>query len=507
MLDDLPRVPTRLITRRMERELRIGSVGEAFSEFEDLPLSAASVAQVHRARLLDGTPVVVKVIRPGVEKRFRVDLALVSALARALGTLRPFRRMGVRSLARELQMLTREELDFRREVRNLRQLRDRMLRDDTDHTCPKVFPRFSSSGVVTMEEITGVTVKELMRVARIAREGGGGDAAAMGPIRSAAVEQLARWEEDGITPHRTACLMVRSFLDQAMRHRLFHADPHAANLIVMKGGTLAWIDLGMVGWLDERLWTHEFKMREAIAEGRLDAAYRHLVATMEPLPARDLTDFEAEFKRILRDWLAEVEQPGVAPGTSNVSRRSNFNLFTQTLGAVRRAGLRLPAPLVRLYRTIIIGDMVVLQLDPSVNWQRLIREFVSDERLRRTVEMVESGATVPKVGAVLQLLVEGPGALMEALSRAAEPDEPASRRTRPATRTERVLAGLARQMKLAAAAGTVLLLALPRLPSGWRPGLLNSMAAALQPYTWWVLGAGALLVWSLAQVEQDFDDL
>ncbi|MEQ1691801.1 MAG: AarF/UbiB family protein [Gemmatimonas sp.] len=506
ILDDLPGVPTPLITRRIQRDLRVTSLDQIFAEFEEAPLSAASIAQVHRAVLLDGTPVVVKVMRPGIEKRFRVDLAIAGTFARLIGTQGTFRRMGVRSLATELRQLTYEELDFTREVRNFRQLRQRMLSDDIDHYCPVVYPELSAPTVITMEEIVGVSVKQLMQTSAIARGFADDNQDSVSAVRALAIEQLARWADDGITPERTARVMVRSFLEQAMRHRLFHADPHAANMIVMKGGTLAWIDLGMMGWLDERLWANEFRMRAAIADGRLDAAYRHLLATMEPLPARDLSSFEAEFKRILRDWLADVEQPSLEAGNLGIARRSNFHLFTQTLGAVRRAGLRLPAPLVRLYRTIIIGDMVVLQLDPSVNWQSLIRDFVSDDRLRQTVELCERGPSLANAQAVIELAVEGPGLLVEAARRFHEQPSATHAQTRGISRSERAVRRLIGHAKLAVIASTIVLFIAPLLPPSWIPAFLSPVIEATRPVIWWVLGGGLLVTWLLGQVQEEFED-
>ena len=502
ILDDLPPVPTPLIRRVVESELRVASVGELFSWFANEPLSAASIAQVHSARLLDGTSVVVKVMRPGVEKRFRVDLWLADALARVLSFSRAIRRMGVRALGVELRQLTLEELDFTHEARNFRQLRQRMRSDDIDHYCPQVYPDLCGPRVITMEAISGVSVKELMHTSRVARGVAGSDPSQ----RGSAVKALATWAAQGITPERTARLMVRSFLEQAMRHRLFHADPHAANLIVMEGGTLAWIDLGMVGWLDERLWAHEFKLREAIAEGRLDAAYGHLLASLEPLPTGDLTSFEAEFKRILHDWLAEIEQPSGAPGSLGMARRSNFHLFVQTLGAVRRAGLRLPAPLVRLYRTIIIGDMVVLQLDPSVDWQALIRDFVHDQRLRQTVELVEKGLSAPNVRAMLELAIEGPTALVEAMEAARERPRPDRARARRVTHTERALRMVVGQVKVAVATATLVLFGASWLPSSWIPGAVAPGLESVRPFNWLILVGGILLAWMLGRVQEELED-
>jgi ubiquinone biosynthesis protein len=131
----------------------------------------------------------------------------------------------------------REELDFRREARNIESMHKRMACDDIDHYAPKIYPSLCGERVITMEQINGVSVSEIIAA-----------------LEADDQPALNAWAAAGVSPRRSARLLMRSVLEQTMRHRLFHADPHAANLILTEGGTLAWVDFGMLGSLDERLW-------------------------------------------------------------------------------------------------------------------------------------------------------------------------------------------------------------------------------------------------------------
>jgi ubiquinone biosynthesis protein len=214
---------------------------------------------------------------------------------------------------------------------------------------------------------------------------------------------LGKWAELGIEPKRTAALVMRSILEQSMRHQIFHADPHAANLIVLPGGTLGWIDFGMLGWLDGRLWRAQFGMREALADGENERAYQHLLSTLEPLPAIDLSSFEAEVVGLFRDWTTSSSFP-----TASLLEKSSGLMFLRMFDAVRRAGLRLPTSLVRLYRAIFVSDIIMLRLDPTIDWVPIMRRFVADEMLRRGVAELARASSPAAIGAAVRAYVEAP---------------------------------------------------------------------------------------------------
>ena len=207
----------------VEHELG-GPVGELFAAFADEPVASGSLAQVHYATLPDGTDVVVKVKRPGVEKLVMTDLSLLRSLAdygqRHIPELRVFQPA---VMVEELERTMRRELDFVTEAANTARF-ERELAAVDGARCPKVYWDLTSSSVLTLERFTGVRVTDLDALG------------AMGVDRVA----LAR---------RLADVFLKQYLEMAA----FHGDPHPGNLLVMPDGTVGIIDFGMTGRLTTEL--------------------------------------------------------------------------------------------------------------------------------------------------------------------------------------------------------------------------------------------------------------
>ena len=483
LLDSLPPIPYSTVVDVIEDDLGV-PVQDCFLELETEALAAASIAQVHGARLHNGQSVVVKVIRPGMEQRFRVDFVYMRLAARLLDAYGPFGELDLRRLIRELIQLTREELDFRREARNVWEMHEAMLDDGIDHYSPALVPELCGRRALTMERIEGVPV-----VAIIAA------------LESGDVDSLARWAEIGITPEHTASLLMRSILEQSMHHRIFHADPHAANLIVMSGGTLGWIDFGMLGWLDERLWRAQFGMREAIAEGNVYEAYQHLLSTLEPLPPIDLSSFEAEVVELFRDWTVSSQAP-----TASLLEKSSGFVFLRIFDAVRRAGLTLPTGLVRLYRAIFVGDIVMLKLNPGIDWVPIVRRFVADELWRQSFARLSRATSPSTVNDAVRTYVDAPRTLA-ALSDWVDSGLPGVGREyrQQRDRAERVAALLLRYAHAAVAIATLALIgsrtAAPLLfpGSGW-----DHLDGGLGSSWWPVVAFGVLVTALLGRLVREF---
>ena len=209
----------------------------------------------------------------------------------------------------------------------------------------------------------------------------------------------------GITAHRTAIILFRSVLEQAFRFRTFNADPHPSNLIVRPGGELAWVDFGLVGWLDERQWALQVRLREAMAKGQIDAAYLTMLRSMKPIPEdRDLRAFEQQIKQSLRDYLLASDDPQ-APLVDK-----SFGVFLlRTMRAL--AGSRMPMSVstLTLYRTILIADMVILRLYPEMDWIGHLRRFLSDlstDLLEASVAPLYSSSTLYQLAMVPSALAD-----------------------------------------------------------------------------------------------------
>jgi ubiquinone biosynthesis protein len=483
LLDRLPPVPFETVVRVIEDDLEV-PVEDCFSELEAEALAAASIAQVHSARLHNGQSVVVKVIRPGTRQRFRVDFVYMRLGARLLDGLGAFGELDLKRLVHELIRLTREELDFRREARNVWEMHEAMLADDVDHYSPALVPELCGRRVLTMERIEGVSVAAVIA----ALEAGDRDA-------------LARFAEMGISPERTSELLMRSILEQSMRHRIFHADPHAANLIVMSGGTLGWIDFGMLGWLDERLWRAQFGMRHAVAEGNVYEAYQHLLTTLEPLPPIDLSTFEAEIVELFRDWTASSQAP-----TSSLLEKSSGIVFLRIFDAVRRAGLRLPTGLVRLYRSIFVADIVMLKLHPGIDWVPIVRRFVADELWRQSGERLSRVTSPATINAAVRATVDAPRTLA-ALSDWVESGLPGVGREyrQQRDRAERVAGLLFSYARAGVALATLALIgSVTVAPLLFAGGGWDRLEEGLGPPVWLVVACGAFATLLLGRLAREF---
>jgi ubiquinone biosynthesis protein len=379
LLDRVPPLPAGTIEGIIAEDLG-RPVADCFGSFETTPMGSASIAQVHAARLRGGEPVAVKVMRPGIASALRVDLVLMSAAGRFSSRFGLLRRLNLDAIVRELAQLTKEELDFRREARNVAHFQRLMEADEVDHCAPRVHFPLCSSRVITMERMVGVPLNDLLSA-----------------VHREDRKQLREWAQRGVGPRRTARLLLRSMLEQAMRHRAFNADPHPANLILRDGGTLAWLDFGMVGYLDEHVWGQLFRLQEAIAGEQVQAAVEAILASLAPLPARDLSGFELEARLIIREW---VRSTGDTQATMH--EKSTGRFLMRIFAALRRAGLSLPADLVRVYRAVIIVDLIVLRLDPSIDWLPELREFVAHETGRQLREALRPEVSLAAVAAGAQ---------------------------------------------------------------------------------------------------------
>jgi ubiquinone biosynthesis protein len=202
-------------------------IGEVFAEFDETPLAAASIAQVHVARLNGGEDVVVKVVRPGVRERIERDLEVMYVLA---GLAREYVSDGHRlrpvEVVREYEKTILDELDLMREAANAAQLK-RNFADSELLYVPQVYWDYCRPGAMVMERIHGVMISDLEELRR----------------RGTNIQRLA---ENGVT----------IFFTQVLRHNFFHADMHPGNIFVQledpEFPKYCAVDFGIVGSLDSR---------------------------------------------------------------------------------------------------------------------------------------------------------------------------------------------------------------------------------------------------------------
>jgi ubiquinone biosynthesis protein len=210
--DQVPAVPTEEIKACIEAEL--GRSPEAlFDSFDEEPLAAASLAQVHAAVLHDGTPVVVKVQVPGVAEVVDADLRAVRILAHALRDLLP--PGDTETILGELEASVRRELSYTAEAQNLQDFAAHFA-DDPDVVVPCVYEELSGQKVLTMERVQGGRLMDYLDAASPA-------------------------DRDRVFEILLTCVSA-----QVLEHGLLHADPHPGNFLVCEGPRLAVLDFGSV---------------------------------------------------------------------------------------------------------------------------------------------------------------------------------------------------------------------------------------------------------------------
>ena len=206
------------------REITDEEVGlDKFSEFQDEPLAAASIAQVHRATLTSGEEVVVKIRRPGTKEQVEKDLDILSYLAKAGEKHLPdLKQMDMVRFVNEFSEWTQQELDMEKECLNAQIFRENMEKEE-DIYIPKVYPDLTTERVLVMEYVEGVKCTE--------------------------EEKL---KEMDLNEKEIAKTAIRAGMRQSMVDGFFHADPHPSNFLISEEGKIIYLDFGMMGQVTEK---------------------------------------------------------------------------------------------------------------------------------------------------------------------------------------------------------------------------------------------------------------
>lgn len=366
--DDVEPFAFEEVERTVSAELGV-RLSKAFSSFEERPLAAASLGQVHRARLRDGREVVVKVQRPDLRSRIVDDMDAIEEIAALADRhTEAGRRMGFGDMVGELRRSLLDELDYRREAANLVALRE----DLADHdriVVPAPVPDYSTSLVLTMDYVAGTGVAALSGVRRTELDGRG-----------------------------LAEAVFDAYLDQILLHGRFHADPHPGNVLVTDDGRLALLDLGMVGHVDPAIQDRLLKLLMAVGEGRgRDAADVAIDL------GRELEGFDAEDFRRRASQLVERHR---SLSLGDLQAGALVAELTQTAAA---SGLRLPPELTLLGKALLNLDEVARTLDPDFDPSATMERRVAQIMTTKLRGAVSTGGAVAAAMEAKQFAEQFPG--------------------------------------------------------------------------------------------------
>jgi predicted unusual protein kinase regulating ubiquinone biosynthesis (AarF/ABC1/UbiB family) len=317
-------------------------LSKGFADFDNVPLAAASLGQVHRAVLRDGREVAVKVQRPHIRQTILEDLEAFEEVAIVLdGHTEIGRRVGFQALVEEFRRTLLRELDYRREASNLVTL-GKNLEEYRRILVPQPIDDYSTARVLTMEYIRGTKITDLSPLARIDLKG------------QALAEDLSH-----------------AYLDQILVDGFLHADPHPGNVLITPDGRLALLDLGMVARIDPRRQDQLLKLLLAIVDGRGHEAADVTLQMGMILDGHD----EDRFRREVADLVGSAQS--AAARQVQVGR-----IVLSMVGKAVECSVRPVPELSFLGKALLHLDEVARTLDPDIDPNQIVRQY-SNSLLRR----------------------------------------------------------------------------------------------------------------------------
>ncbi len=355
--DDVPPFPAHEAKRIIEMEFG-RPLENIFGSFYEKPVAAASIAQVHRATLIDGSDVIVKVQRPEIRELIESDINILFTIARLLDKYVPdsrfFNPLGI---VDEFSRTIRKEMNFVEEARNCSRFK-RNFEQDPNIYIPKIYTEYVTEKAFVMEWIDGIRIDNISEIER------------MGFDRAHLVE-----------------IGVHAFFKQILEDGFFHADPHPGNILVMPSGAIAFVDFGIVGWVPDEIKVTMADTFLALIRKDFDGIIDQYIALGIVPDHTDIETFRREFKSDLVDFLE--------PLLDITLQELDFALALDTLTHLAiKHNLRVPSELLLIDKAMLILESIGRQLDPKFNFiaaaepfaDKLIQRRISPSRFCKTAK-------------------------------------------------------------------------------------------------------------------------
>lgn len=307
-----------------------------FRSFEKKPLAAASIGQVHLARLKNGRKVAVKVMRPGIKALFEDDLEILDFISRQFKHHARPELFDPEEIFNEFKRYTENELDYLKEARNIRLFHDH-AKGNKDIFIPAVHDDFTTPRVLVMDFVEGIELRRVL---------------------------LEPGRYKGLNKKSLAEILVHSFMKQIFIDGLFHADPHPGNIIIDKD-IVGFIDFGIVGRIDDA-------MKEKLGRFLIGVVDKDVDSMVQALIGLDVVGCDVDANRLKHDLLDELGEYYDA----GLDRMDLSVVFFKCLAIARRNHMRLPGDFVLLGKALITLRSVCLQLSPDFNIIEEARPFI-----------------------------------------------------------------------------------------------------------------------------------
>jgi ubiquinone biosynthesis protein len=324
--DEVPPFPFQEVKSIIESELN-DNLENIFAEFDEEPIAAASIAQVHVARLKSGMKVVVKVQRPGIERIIDQDLSILEDLAQFIDKHTKYGRLyNFSKMIEEFKNTLFNELDFTVEGENADTFK-KNFRRDKNIKVPEINWIYTTRRVLTMEYIEGIRLRDFYA-----------------------------FEEEGIDRKIIARNLSKSIFNQIFRDGFFHADPHPGNIMILPKNNIALLDFGMVGKLNEDRKIQFLKIFLGISFRDSKLIIRAIMSLGAMTQRVNIKKIERDLNSI-RDTYLSIPLNDIKIG----------NIFRDIFELAFSYNIILPAEFTMLAKSLVTLEGAVAELDPEMN--------------------------------------------------------------------------------------------------------------------------------------------
>ena len=314
-----------------------------FTEFDERPLAAASIGQVHRATLPNGRRVVVKVQRPNAPRQIEADLALMYQAAKlAKERIRALDFIDTNEIVDEFSRSIRQELDYRLEARNA----DAFHKNFAAHphvSVPRVYWTYTRSRVLTLEYLDGVQLADI---------------------------DVERWTLD--QRRRLAYLVAEAWMTMIFRHGFFHGDPHPANILVLSPDRIGLVDFGLTGKLTDEDMSKLTRLFIDAASENIEMLPRRLADLGVRYPKEREEEFVAELRELYHRYYG-----------ASLQEIDPIQVIREGFALIYSMNLRLPTRFVMLDKAIATLGSVGIELYPDFNVFEVAKPYARDLMIER----------------------------------------------------------------------------------------------------------------------------
>jgi ubiquinone biosynthesis protein len=312
-----------------------------FGDIEETPVASASIGQVHRAYLKDGTKVALKIQRPGIPEIIELDIGILQSMADRIETVMPeIRVYNPKGMVDDFAHQIVKELDFTRDARNANRM-SRNFQNFPGVRFPKIYWEYTRPHFLVMEFIEGVRIDD--------RE---------------AIEAM------GLDPHAIGVRGFHAYLKMIFEDGYFHGDPHPGNLLVTKEGDIVFLDFGIVGILRPEKRQNFINLLFALTTDNIELMIRSLEGFGIVIAEEDREALRDDLYIMMHDFSGASEDSGVS--------QLNFGLVvTELTEAMRRYQLKVPMNLMLLLKVFVMVLDIGVRLDPKFNFGKEVTPYLS----------------------------------------------------------------------------------------------------------------------------------